>query len=161
MFPPSGTRSSAGGCTGWGMGRVGTGWVYRVGNTGVPTQPAARARKSHTQRSGPRKPCQGAGVGGVWGWVRVLGDGGGTAPGTTWALPRPAPSGRCPRTLRMPPYSQYGEIPLHLLKVSQNRQVSPKSVKRPVIVPISKKGPRSHLLKFSDFRFTEPSLTRN
>ena len=36
-----------------------------------------------------------------------------------------------------------------------------KMSKRPVIVPVYKTASESHLLIFSDFRFCEPSLTRN
>ena len=86
-----------------GYTRVGTGEGY----TG--TQLAA-ARRVLNQRSGPRKPLQGAGVGGFRArglrWA-------GRLPGTTPAGPgRPAASLYL-GPLEMPTYGQYGEIPLH------------------------------------------------
>ena len=54
------------GC-GPGYGYVGTGWVYRVGNTGTPSSPAPRtytAKQPHDSGAGPGTPLQG-----VWsGW---------------------------------------------------------------------------------------------
>ena len=37
-------------------GILGTGWVYRVGNTGTPTQPALLRGAPHDSEAGPGSP---------------------------------------------------------------------------------------------------------
>ena len=79
-----------------------TGWVYRVGNTGVQYRPALLEESARYSEAGPGSPARG------WsGWYRVLGrTGGWAAPVTTLrarsvplALPVTGPLG-------MPPLGQ-------------------------------------------------------
>ena len=148
-----------GACPGWYQGGY-TGWVYRVGIQGCYTgYPAAKlSRRTATAGSGPR-----AGP-----WVvrkqaeRTHGDGGGDG--------YPHPSGPVGLAQASPPWDTLRNaaswpigrdstlIPLKLVKT---RECHPNMSKRPTIVPVLKNGSKSHLLKFSDFQYRQPSLTRN
>ena len=114
----------------YGVG-MGTRWVgggvYRVGTgrgyTGYPA--ALLGEQSWYSEAGPGSPG-GAGVGGT----RAAGErSDGTAPGTTpagpgrslWALPVPGPS-------ECPPWTNRARFHVLFLKVSQNGEVSSKSV---------------------------------
>ena len=131
-----------------------TGWV-------IPVHPATRS-SSLNQRSGPRKPLQGAGVGGL---RRAAGP---ASPDEPWDHhSRPSgPSG--PASLSQASRQggglagckrrDFSHISVKLVKTAECHQICPK---RPVIVPVLKTGSRIHLLKFQDFRFPQPSLTRN
>ena len=86
----------------------------------------------------------------------------GRLPGTTLR------AGRCPWPLPVPGTLAYAasqpiraRFKVYLLKVSQNAEVSPEYVQKACHSPCSQTGSESHLLKFPDFRFREPSLTRN
>ena len=138
--------TSAGGCT-WGV----PGWVYRVGIPGwqYGVLPSHRARRVHTQRSGPRRPCRGRsgwgmGPGACLQWCSAAGTG---------IPPLRGPVG----TLRVPPWipsqnaasrpkgRDYTPFLRNLVKTAK---CHPKSMKRPVIVPVSKTALKSHLLIF-------------
>ena len=123
-----------GGCTGVGYG---TGWVggglYRV-----PTQPAARG--ALYSEAGPGSPAR-AGVGGTgrtyWGTAA------GTAPGTTscGGPVGPLRGPPCPRTLRnAASWPITARFDLYLLKVSQNRVVSPKKCQKASHSPYFQNG---------------------
>ena len=131
---------------------LGHAWTgIRVGNTegytGVlPTQPP-RLRETPRQRSGPRKPLQGAGVGG-------LGVGIPFAPGPTLACsqgPFPAVTGP-PRAnpASWPIRRDSATFPGNLVKTAKcHRFVS----KRPVIVPVSQNGSGMSPLEIPRFPF--------
>ena len=82
--------------------------------------------------------------------------------------PYPVPTLRARSVPEAPPWDgvwlpgqegrDFMTFPVKLVKTEECHQ---KSVIRPVIVPILKTGPKSRLLIFSDFRFSQPSLTRN
>ena len=135
-------------CSGvWGPGgyRGGyTGWVYRVGNTRVPSQLESGG---HIQRSGPRKPCKG------WsGWDMSA------APARA---PRTHPSGPV-GPLQGPPWF-WGPLPaswpirarfdLISTKVSQNDEVSPKKCHKACHSPYSQNGSRKSPLEIPRFPF--------
>ena len=125
-----------------GIGRAG--WVYRVGNTGSRYCPATLLGEQRIQRSGPGSPCRGL----EW-WDPAAG-----APGPDHPL-------RTLQVLRGPLRCQ--DLPLSSQTAVQTRKslktvtFTVKLVKtakcrrnmsiRPTIVPISKTGPRIHLLK--------------
>ena len=127
-----------GGYTGWG-GEGYTGYY-----------PAARG-DLRNQRSGPRKPLQGAGVGG---FLRsgALGDGGGSQDhpsgpvGHPWYPP-------CPGTLIAASQPKGRELTSFPLKLVKTRKCHQKVVKRPVIVPILQNGSRKSPLDFLGFPY--------
>ena len=139
----------------WGMG---TGWVYRVGNTGTYPASTLLGEGPRYSEAGPGSPSRGAGVGGIW------------VPGARCSSVPPlrGPVGLQP-PCTLPPLSS--QTAVQTSKTSENMIISAKLVKtaechrnmskRPSIVPISKTGSRNHLLIFLDFRFRQPSLTRN
>ena len=139
------------------------GGVYRVGSTGwVIRGPAASppiaGERSICSEAGPGSPT-GAGVGGRWSsGVTVGGDGLFPTPAgpgrSLWALP-----GNTPWNAHLGPIRR--DFTSFLIKLVKTAKCHQNSSKRPVIVPISKTGSRNHLLKFSGFRFLQPSLTRN
>ena len=151
------------GVRGWGMvpGWV-YWWVYRVGNTGSPSDqgPAARGG-SQVQRSGPGRPA-GPGVvvpGSRTSWTR-------TRNPRPLFLPPTTPCGRA----RAPagPWWEGGllaakgrDLTSYLRNLVKTSECHRKVLKRPVIVPISKTGSIIHLLIFWDFHYSQPSLTRN
>ena len=53
------------------------------------------------------------------------------------------------------------DLTTFLMKLVKTAKCHQNVSKRPPLVPIPKTGPESHLLKFLDFHFHEPSLTRN
>ena len=137
------------GCTGVG----GTGWVpggrytgYRVG-TGrvvyrVLTHPWCRLGPGNTNT--PLVPC----------------------PRALQTPPRSPPHTRLPHPrapgLQIPASGPIRARFRHIfLKVSQNRRVSPKSMMRPGILPISKRAPETMTLNSWDFHIRQPSLPRN
>ena len=133
-----------------------SGWVYRVGNQGVlPSHlPEEPTRRPATRGSGP---CCRQG-GSDAGWADAPGDGQDHPAGPVGraqALP-PCPS--LANAVSGPKGRDLASFPVKLVRTArchQNMSI------RPPIVPVSKTGPKSHLLKFSDFRNHEPSLTRN
>ena len=141
------------------------GWVYRVGNTGTwDHPPTARAEVPRSTPPAERAP---EGPAGAWsGWVGC----GGTDPFAHPPSCSPAHPA-CSRARSVPvgpPWQGAGLLAgkrRHLtsfsIKLVKTAECHQKSRKRPLIVPISKTGPRIHLLKFWDFRFRWPSLTRN
>ena len=152
---------SAGWVYGWVPGRV-----YRVGNTGgytgyYPASSLCPGRPPYPAERAPEAPwgLEWVGYGGR-AHMQVFGGGDGPRyhlrPGrsTLWPSlylgPWNAASGPIRRDL--------ASFPRNLVKTAKCHL---KSVKRPTIVPISKTGVKSHLLNFPDFRFREPSLTRN
>ena len=156
--------SAYGGWSG-GAGMTGTAGGYWEGYTGyrgvLPTQHAARGGPRSRQRSGPRRPAGPEWV--VCGPGRT-GTGGGTAPGYHPSGPVGHPAGALPvpRTLGMPPPGQYRrELTSFYLKLVKTAKCHRNMSIRPPIVPILKTGLKSHLFKFSDFHFAQPSLTRN
>ena len=139
------------GVPGWGIG------VWVLGRA-IPVPSHTARGEVNVQRSGPRTPCRGGS-----GWYIELGRA--RASGTTLALPGPAPCGRCTST---PPHGQIAaswpirrDLTSNILKLVKTAECRSNMSKRPVIVPIFKMGPESHLLKFSDFHILQPSLTRN
>ena len=148
-------------CTTDGYRRVVPGWVYRVGNTGEYRYPASLLEEGPTPaKRAPEAPqgleWVGVGPGRSWdggrdgSWYHPCGARS-VSPGP---LPVPGPS-ECPPTAKGARFSVIS------CKVSQNGQVSLNILKRPPILPISKTGLKSHLLKFSVFHSGQPSLTRN
>ena len=126
------------------------GWVYRVGNT-EGTQPARFARGgSPRQRSGPRKPLQGAGVGGLglpdvrWAGRVYPHPAGPVGPpcGPPWDIPS-----------ECPPRANKARFTSNLLKVSQNRQVSPKYTEKACHSPYFQKRLRKSALEILRFPF--------
>ena len=138
------------------------GWVYRVQYPpSHPASPLLEEDPRSTQRSGPGRP-RGPGVVGC-GVRTYLGDGGrgrvlyhppGPVGPTLWALPVQDPWNAHLR----PKGRDLGHISVKLVKTVRCHQ---NMSKRPPLVPILKTRSKSHLLIFSDFRFCEPSLTRN
>ena len=133
-----------GGYTGWvqgGYSRVGTGEGY----TGYP---ACCSGRGISQRSGPRKPLQGAGVGGD---IRA----GWAGPGTTtaWpgrslqALPVPGPLNAASWPIRR----DLTSVPGILVKTAKCHQ---NMSKRPPIVPNSKNGPQKSPLEIPGISFS-------
>ena len=113
-----------------------TGWVIRA----LPSQHAARARRSPDSEAGPVSPCKGAGVGGLGAGCVSQGTVGGTAPRTTLrarsvlqALPVLGPS-ECPPTANM------ARFDLIFYKVNQNGEVSPKYVEKASVSPYFQNG---------------------
>ena len=151
------------GCTGPGgyQGRVYR-WVPGRAIPGTTHPPTALLRGAHPDSgAGPGSPA-GAGVGGQGG--RGL-QGLGTAAGTAISPPSgpgqalQAFPGICPQNAALQPKGRdLTSFPIKLVKTAKCRRNM--SI-RPVIVPISKTGSRSHLLNFLDFHFRQPSLTRN
>ena len=148
------------GCTGWGMVPGGyTGWVYRGCIPGY--YPSTAQGGPSDSEAGPGSLRE-AGVGGHWGRVRVPGYGGRDGHSPTlrarsvpcWALPREYPW----NAHLGPIWRELRSKPVKLVKTTKCHQ---NNVKRPPIVPISKTGSESQLLKFSDFHFWQPSLPRN
>ena len=145
----------AGWVPGWGIPGYGT----RVGGgRGIPVPSHVLGEGPHDSEAGPVTPLRGGGVGGHE-------EPGALQSQTTLALPGPAPCGRC---LGPPLFSQ------NQVQTAKRRDLRSYSVKlvktaechrylsiRPVIVPVLKTRPKSRLLKFLDFRFCQPSLTRN
>ena len=130
------------------------GWVYWEGaGWAIPgTHPAARFARGECPYSeaGPRKALQGPGVG--WygcsdvRWAGRLLDppcGPGRSP---WALPGLGPS-------ECPPRANRARFDLILLKVSQNSQVSPKSVYKACHSPYFQNGSQKSALDFLRFPF--------
>ena len=130
-------RAVSGGYAGTGLVRAG--WVYRVGNTGyLPSQPALLGERYPRQRSGPRNPpCRG----GWSGWSGIARANGGT--GTVLVPPsgpgQPARGPPCTRTLQGPTWARFD---LLFLKLSQNQEVSPKSVNKACHSPYIQKRVR-------------------
>ena len=137
------------------QGGYGTGWV--VG--GVYRYPATLLEEGPcSSEAGPVAPA-----GGRSGWEhgagRALQHGPPCGPGRSPAVP----------SLSMPPLSSQNQV--QTVKTSELRlfyRLLVKTTKchrnmsiRPTIVPILKTAIKSHLLIFSDFRFSQPSLTRN
>ena len=152
----------ADGGTGWGVpGGYGDGWVPGEGYTGY--YPAARG-EVQIQRSGPRKPRRG------WsGWYLELGrptygqmkvnKGPGTAAGTaprTTLRARSVPPGALPvlgpSECRLT--ANRARISLILLKVSQNGEVSWKSVEKACHSPYLQKRSQKSPLDFLRFPFS-------
>ena len=100
---------------GWVRAGCTTGVWYWVGTGGVLYRVPSHTARGEVprQRSGPRKPLQGAGVGGL-GSSDV--PAAGTAPETTLRARSVPVAPPCLRTLRMPPPGQYGEISPHFLE---------------------------------------------
>ena len=127
---------------GWGMG---TGWVAGGGNTG--TQPAARGGVQN-QRSGPRKPLQGAGVGGF------------CSPGAR-SCTTPAGPGRCPlgpslyrtssSTASWPIRARFS---VFLVVYCQNDEVSLKYVEKACLSPYFQNRVQNSPLDFLRFPFS-------
>ena len=143
-----------------GIGRV-YGWVYRVGNTGTPTDPLCPRRGQHPAKRAPEAP-----VGGWSGWDVELGRTLQTVPCTQpcdhhslrsgpLRCHRPARGGTWPRAAKG---REFINISVKLVKTAECRQ---NILKRPVIVPVSILTSKSHLLIFSDFHIWQPSLPRN
>ena len=138
------------------MGRV-LGWVWGpggctgVGNTGVYYPATQHAARGATQRSGPRKPLQGAGVGGV---ADVPGTAAGRllrppyGPGRSLqALPVSGPS-EC----RL--WANTATFDLILLKLSQNRRVSPFLIEKACHSPYFQNGLQKSALEKLRFPFS-------
>ena len=144
-----------GGCTGLGMGN---GWVYRVGNTGYTQPPHAARGASPDSEAGPGRPWQGL----EWVvWVQRA-----RVPGPPFGPGRSGPV--LPSLSRYPLSSQTAvqtskrrHFTTFYWKLVKTTKCRPFSSIRPVIVPVSKTGSKSRLLRFSDFHFGQPSLTRN
>ena len=117
---------------------------------GVPTDHAAR-KEGPTQRSGPRKPPVGAGVGGVGpGCVRATQT---TTPGPE-GLPGPLRClGTSPRA-NAASWPIRARIDLILHKVSQNARVSPKSVEKAYVSPYFQNGLKKSPLEKLGFPFS-------
>ena len=127
-----------------------TGGLYRV--------PSQLLEETPRQRSGPRSPP----AGGRSGW-----SGGRTYRGPENVLylryfevaehARTHPFGARSVTLQVPslvlPAAIGRDSTSFLRNLVKTAECHPKYVKRPVIVPVSKTEVKSHLLKFSDFRF--------
>ena len=127
--------------TGWG----GTGWVYRVGNTG-PTDHVLGEQT--LQRSGPRSPCRGrSGWQGAAG-VRLLeptlrARSACSLPGSRTLLEQVPTHGRLnPQNLR---------ITLILLEVSQNGRVSPRNHQKACHSPCFQNGSKKSALEIPRF----------
>ena len=142
------------------------GWVYRVGirvgNTGVPSQPACSRSPPADQRPPGAGPACRAG----WVGCRVGGrtgdDGGrdGSQDHPAGPLQPPGPPlSWDPQNAHLRPKGRH--FTLFTVKLVKTTKCHRNMSKRPVILPVSKNGPKSHLLKFSGFHFREPSLTRN
>ena len=135
--------------TGWVWG---TGWVYRVGNTGLYQVPTRTARGSpypaKRAPEGPAGPWSGWGRG----WTRVPGCsaagrpyGPPYGPGRSpWALPVHMPS-ECRLWANMARFHSF------LRKVSQNAEVSPKSVHKAYVSPCFQNGLRKSPLEILRF----------
>ena len=131
---------------------VRAGWVYRVGNTG-PTQPVnqprcSRRTQKQTSEAGPGRPT-GPGVGGSAG-PDVLGTAARTGYIPTLRArsvhPRWPSLGYTPwNAASWPIWRDLTTFPVKLVKTAECHR---NSCKRPVIVPISKTGSKSRLLKF-------------
>ena len=130
---------------------VGTGeGLYRV----LPSRQGRTPQASTDSGAGPGSP-KGAGVGGQCAaspYVRTHPPGPVLpVPGTPWCS-----------SSRMPPPGQYRRdstsFPVKLVKRTKCHR---NMCIRPPIVPNSKNGSKSQLLKFLDFHFSQPSLTRN
>ena len=139
-------------CTG-GVYRVGmglggyqggyTGWVIPGSSTDLP-----RAKRSRYQRSGPRKPPQGAGVGGyLHSAPKVFG--GGTGSGTTTPCGRARSAVPEPSECRL--WAHMARFDLISQKSSQNDEVSPKSVEKACNSPCFQNGLRKSPLEILRF----------
>ena len=139
-----------------------TGWVYRVGIPGcIPGSTQLSGEQSHTSEAGPEALREGW-SGWVWGcgryWVRWAGTG----------ISPPCGPGRSPAGPSLgdtlgyahlrPNERELTSFTRNLVKTAKCQQ---NMSKRPVIVPIFKTATKSHLLKFPDFHYSQPSLTRN
>ena len=133
---------------------VGTGWVLGRVIPGSTQPPRTYSQGRPRQRSGPRKPYRGwSGWSGLTVPVRPhppFGPGPGPLVHSLVLLEQIAASWPIRRDLT--------SILGNLVKTAECHQ---NITKRPVIVPVSHLGLKSHLLKFSDFHFCGPSLTRN
>ena len=141
------------------LGMVRAGRVYRAGmgpggyrggyTGGVPSSPPTARGECPVQRSGPRKPCKG------WsGWYGVLGRTvGGTAPETTLRA-RSAPAGLpVSGPSECPPRANIARFQSILSKVSQNSEVSPKSVHKACHSPYFQNGSGNPPLEILGFPF--------
>ena len=136
-----------------GMG-TGIRWVDGWAIPGTTQAPTDRARKTLMTAKRARKALQGPGVVVMRVWARAPGYGGGDGSWTTpagpgralWALPVQDPHNAASGPIRRDSTS----ILLNLVKTAECHQ---NITKRPVMLPISKTGPRCHLLKFLEIRF--------
>ena len=136
-------------CTVW----VGSGWVpgwgIRVGTgRAIPGYyPATCSREEGPSPSGagPGSPCKGLEWVGTGSWTRARR----RFPGPPLRGPVSPPCGLpCPGTLiaaSWPIWRDLTSFPRMLVKTAECHQ---NMTKRPALVPISKTGPKSHLLKF-------------
>ena len=128
-----------------------TGWVYgRV----IPVPSQLPARRSDIQRSGPVGPAGAGVVGYLTGCARAPGPPTPLRYGARFAVQDLSPSKAASGPIRR----ELVNISIKLVKTAECHQ---NIRKRPVIVPIFKTGSESHLLKFLEFCFRQPSLTRN
>ena len=140
------------------------GGLYRV--LGIPTRRAPSCPGSKpTSGAGPGSPARGLEwVGGCSGryWVRSrVRSPQTTHSGPTWDLRGPL---RCLRPARggtLAVAAKGRHFSIFSIKLVKTPKCHRKVLKRPVIVPISKTASESQLLKFQDFQFSQPSLTRN
>ena len=118
-----------------------TGWVYRGS-----TYPASTPREEDpVPAKRARKPCRGW-SGGDWVWAR---DPGAVGPAPTLRArsgSRPLPGAGPP--LQPPPGQYRRELTSFYRNLVKTAECHQNVSKRPVIVPISKTGSRSHLLDF-------------
>ena len=128
---------------GWGI----AGWVYRVGNTGPPT---TLLEEPNTSEAGPVRPCRGLEWVGVGRAFRLL-----NPPTPLRSGARSAGSGP---SLEQDP--THGRLNLRNLrnmiiysKVSQNAEVSPKSVNKACHSPYVQNGLRNSPLGILRFPF--------
>ena len=132
---------------------VRAGWVYRMGNTRVPTQPpsdAARGGPHKHPAKRPRKPCRG------WsGWGAGsgrTGDGGGHGQDHPAGPVGPASWPSLSFPLRMPPPGHRGrDSTSFTVKLVKTTKCRSNITKRPVIVPIFKNGSRMSPLEIPGF----------
>ena len=143
---PTGTAVHASG--GYGTGYVPGGYTgvgTGVGNTGVlPSSPPMPGEHPQTQRSGPVGPAGAGVVGSEGAGVTVGGDG-------SWRPPC-GPGRVCdPPCLQDPQNAHLGPIGRDFINISVKLVKTAKchrfSSKRPPVVPISKTGSKSQLLK--------------
>ena len=124
----------------------GTGRVYREGYTGCTTQPpSAREEVPIPAERAPEVPCRGTGVGGDGDWTR-----------DPAAVPEPTPAGPVGDPWSPPWFWALiaASWPIgrdstsNSIKLVKMTKCRPKSVKRPVIVPVCQNGSESRLLIF-------------
>ena len=139
----------------WSTGAwVGAGWVYRVGNTGTYPATALSPTGTLTAKRAPEAPARGL----EWvvrvGWATPSRDPVSRYPGTSGDHPVPGP-GRSP--CRGPPchlLEQKVTFDLIPYKVSQNREVSTKSVEKACHGPYSQNAVQMSPLDFLGFPYS-------